>query len=453
VLDFHRFSSDQLLDYYRAEASAIRPLSDRPITTNFMVTAHIENLDYWSWAGDMDVIANDHYLDQRLEDPTTELAFAADATRGLAGGAGWLLMEHSTGAVNWQPLNSPKAPGEMLRNSLTHVARGADAVCFFQWRASVQGSEKFHSAMLPHAGTDSALWRDVVELGRIVDALAEVAGSRVEADAALVYSWESWWATENESRPSQSLGYLTQVHAAYAALRANGITVDVVAPGADLSAYKMVVVPGLHLVTETDAAVITDWIDAGGTALITFYSGTVDENDRVRTGGYAGPFSDAVGVRVEEFAPVAPGTALTLSDGSSATLWSERSTVTTAEVVASFTDGPSVSHPAITRNSWGAGSAWYVSTLLGAEAFAGVVARAATEAGVHPAAVVNGTLSDVEIVRRRGENTSHLFVINHAETEITVEVTGFEMLTGMSVADTLTVPGGAVRIIREEAAA
>nr|MDQ2699017.1 beta-galactosidase [Actinomycetota bacterium] len=285
-LDFHRFSSDELLSYYRAEAEVIRRHSEVPVTTNFMVTAHIENLDYWSWAGEMDVIANDHYLDHRLADPTAELAFAADLSRGLAEGAPWLLMEHATGAVNWQPLNKPKAPGEILRNSLTHVARGADGVCFFQWRASVQGSEKFHSAMLPHAGTDSAVWREVVELGGIVDRLGEVAGSRVEADVALVFSWESWWATQTDTRPSQALGYLDQVHAAYGALHAQGLTVDVVAPGAALDAYRLVVVPGLHLVRAEDAAVVTDWIAAGGTALITFYSGTVDEDDRVWTGGY-----------------------------------------------------------------------------------------------------------------------------------------------------------------------
>ena len=117
----------------------------------------------------MDVIANDHYLDHRLGDPVAELSFAADLTRGLAGGRPWMLMEQSTGAVNWQPYNLAKTPGQMLRNSLTHVARGADAVCFFQWRASAQGAEKFHSAMLPHAGTDTAVWREVLDLSATLD--------------------------------------------------------------------------------------------------------------------------------------------------------------------------------------------------------------------------------------------------------------------------------------------
>ncbi|MEV8218407.1 beta-galactosidase [Microbacterium sp. NPDC077391] len=450
MLDFHRFSSDQLLAHYRAEADVIRGLSDRPITTNFMVTTHIENLDYWSWAPDMDVIANDHYLDHRLGDPTAELAFNADLTRGLSGGAPWLLMEHSTGAVNWQPLNLPKSPGELTRNSLTHVARGADGVCFFQWRASVQGSEKFHSAMLPHAGTDSAVWREVVELGGIVDRLGEVAGSRVQADVAMVFSWEAWWATHTDARPSQAIGYLDQAHALHSALHDLGITVDMVAPGSDLSGYRLVIVPGLHLVSAADAAVITDWVAAGGTALITFYSGTVDEQDRVWTGGYTGPFRDAIGVRVEEFAPVAPGTVLTLSDGTNASLWSERGRATTAQVRAAFVGGAADGAPAITRNAWGEGAAWYLATLPDAEGRRRLIGELIAEAGVSAPARVEGDLAALELVRRHGADHSYLFAINHGAQPARVDATGTDLITGSAVAEAITVPAGAVRVIREE---
>ncbi|MEV4669852.1 beta-galactosidase [Microbacterium sp. LWO12-1.2] len=453
TLDFHRFSSDQLIGYYRAEAEVIRPLSPRPITTNFMVTTHIENLDYWSWADDMDIVANDHYLDHRLADPTSELAFNADLTRGLAQGAPWLLMEHSTGAVNWQPLNLAKGDGELLRNSLTHVARGADGICFFQWRASVQGSEKFHSAMLPHAGTDTAVWREVSELGAALGRVSEVAGSRVEAHAAIVFSWESWWATDADARPSHSIGYLDQMHAAYKALHDLGITVDVVRPGSDLDGYRLVVVPGLHLVRTEDAAVITDWIASGGTALVTFYSGTVDEQDRIFTGGYTGPFRDALGVRIEEFAPVPAETIVHLSDGSDARLWAERGRATTADVVASFTGSAADGSPAITRNSWGEGTAWYLATLPNADAYRDLMARLVAEVDLTPPASVVGDLSALELVRRRSTDQSYLFIVNHGAAEVTVEATGVDLVTSTAVSGHVVVPAGAVRIIREESIA
>ena len=90
-------------------------------------------------------------------------------------------MEHSTSAVNWQPVNRAKAPGQTIRDSLAHVARGADTIGFFQWRQSRAGSEKFHSALVPHAGPDSARFREVCRLGEIAQRLGEVRGSRVEA--------------------------------------------------------------------------------------------------------------------------------------------------------------------------------------------------------------------------------------------------------------------------------
>ncbi len=427
----------------------LRRLSDRPVTTNFMVTAHIENMDYWTWADEMDVVANDHYLDHRLGDPLSELAFAADLSRGLAQGAPWILMEHSTGAVNWQPLNLAKEPGQLLRNSLTHVARGADGVCFFQWRASLQGAEKFHSAMLPHAGTDSAVWREVVELGGIVDRLGEVAGTRVVADAAVIFSWEAWWATDTECRPSQSVGYLTQVHATYAALHAQGLTVDIVRPGADLSAYRFVVVPGLHLLRAGEAAVLTDWIAAGGTAVVTYNSGIVDESDRIWAGGYTGPLREALGIHVEEFAPVAPGVAIALDDGTRSHLWSERLRATTAETVATFADGPAAGSPAITRNAHGRGSAWYLATQLEPAALADRIGAIAREAGVRPPVAVEAP-GAFEIVRRRGEDASYVFVVNHGDTELVADVRGTELITGTAVEDRLRVPSGAVRVVREE---
>ena len=439
LVDFQRFSSDELLGYYRAEAAVLREHSTVPVTTNFMVTAHIRNLDYWSWAPEMDVIANDHYLDHRLDDPVAELSFAADLTRGLAGGRPWMLMEQAAGAVNWQPHNLAKAPGEMIRNSLTHVARGADSICFFQWRASAQGAEKFHSAMLPHAGTDTIAWREVLELSAILDRIAEVAGSEVESDVALLFSWESWWSSEGEARPSQAVTYLDRVHASHRALRGLGVTTDVVAPGTDLSGYKLVVIPGLYMVSDTDAQAIADYVAGGGHVVVTFFSGIVDERDRIRLGGYPGAFRDVLGVLAEEFAPLLPGTEVQLSDGSTGGLWTERLRLTTATEVSHYVDGPLPGVPAVTRNAYGAGVAWYVAT---ATDMTGLLREAATTADI----TFHEMSEDVEVVRRG----SHLFVLNHGAEAVDYPATGLDLVTGEPVHGTLHLAGGGVAVVREE---
>ena len=125
-LDFARFSSDALLDCFKRERDILREVSPAvPVTTNFMAN-NCKSVDYWRWAAEVDVISNDNYLIAERTDSYLDLAMSADLTRSLADGGPWLLMEHSTSAVSWQPRNVAKRPGEMRRNSLAHVARGAD---------------------------------------------------------------------------------------------------------------------------------------------------------------------------------------------------------------------------------------------------------------------------------------------------------------------------------------
>ncbi|GAA4265732.1 beta-galactosidase [Frondihabitans peucedani] len=448
TIDFHRFSSDELLEQYRAEAAVVRETSAIPVTTNFMVAAHIQNQDYWTWADDMAVIANDHYLDNRLERPAVELSFAADTTRGLARREPWILMEHSTSAVNWQPRNIAKTPGEMMRNTAAHIARGADGVCFFQWRASVKGTEKFHSALLPHAGTDSRVWDESIRLGALTARLGEVRGSRVVADVALVFSWENWWAADLEAHPSSDFSYIEQVHRLYGALWDLGVTVDVVAPGASLDGYAMVVVPSLYLVRDEHARVVDEFVEAGGSALVTFFSGIVDETDRVRLGGYPGAFRRMLGVRADEFAPLPVGGSVALSDGTTGSLWSEPLDLVGAESVVDYASGALAGRPAVTSKRHGQGLGWYVSTQLEPEALASVVERAVTESGVavDPALARGG----VEIVRRIGEQSDWVFVLNHSDATVVHHFEGFDLVSEQRVSGAVELEAGGTHIIRQD---
>jgi beta-galactosidase len=192
-------------------------------------------------------------------------------------------------------------------------------------------------------------------------------------------------------------------------------------------------------------------VASGTHALVTFYSGIVDEHDRVRPGGYPGAWRDLLGIRVEEFAPVLPGDAIALESGAGASLWADRLDVTDAAVLDRFVDGPAVGRPALTRRSGadGAGDAWYLGTLLERDALRAVVGRALEGAGV---ASVPGASAEVEITRRRGDGRAYTFVVNHGAADVEVDVRGTELVTGSVVDGRLAVPGGAVRVIREEGA-
>ncbi|MDZ5447352.1 beta-galactosidase [Micromonospora sp. 4G57] len=445
-LDFLRFSSDEQRAQLRAERELLTRLAPQPVTTNFMIGTGVKYLDYHSWAADVDVVANDHYLVAADPQPQVNLALAADHTRGVAGGDPWLLMEHSTSAVNWQPRNVAKTPGQLRRNSLAHVARGADGVLFFQWRASRAGAEKFHSALVPHAGPETKVFREVCRLGADLKALAEVRGSRVDADVAILFDYEAWWGAELDSHPSVDVTYVDRLAALHGALWRAGVTADVVHPSADLSRYRLVLAPTLYLVRDADAEALRRYVEAGGTALVTYFSGIVDEHDHIRLGGYPGAFRELLGLRTEEFFPLREGEQVTLDDGATADVWTEWLHPEGAEVLASYTDGPLPGVAALTRHTVGAGAAWYVGTRLDEADTDRLVARLLTESGARPPVAAP---PGVEVVRRRDADRSWLFVINHTDADARLAVTGAELLGGGRCDGELVVSAGDVAVVRE----
>jgi beta-galactosidase len=436
-LDFKRFSSDSLRDYLRAEREILNHITpDIPVTTNFMVMGETKGMDYASWAADVDFVSNDHYVVPGPQDHD-ELSFSANLTGNIAGGNPWFLMEHSTSAVNWQPVNTPKQPGALARDSLTHVAHGADAVCFFQWRQSRAGAEKYHSAMVPHAGSNSRLFRDVTALGRTLGGLSALAGSRREpARAAILFDWDSWWASELDSHPTDRLRYRQEALDWYSAFLANGIRVDVLPVAASLDGYQLVIAPILHVVPGDLRSRLAAFVEDGGHLVSTYFSGIVDQNDHVWLGGYPGALSDLLGIRVEEFGPLAPGEEATLDVGATGTLWADSVATTSGntEVLHRFTSGDRAGEPAVTRRGVGAGSAGYVATRLGPDGLVPVLREFARLAGVE-SELPSELQGAVELAVRVGESSRFLFLINRTDQAVDISPIPGSVLTGGALAE------------------
>ncbi|MFE5111897.1 beta-galactosidase [Streptomyces sp. NPDC056663] len=425
-LDFKRFSSDALKEYLRAERDVLREITPEvPVTTNFMVMGGTKGMNYADWAAEIDFVSNDHYVTPGPQD-RDELSFSANLVSGISGGRPWFLMEHSTSAVNWQAVNLAKRPGDLARDSLLHVAHGADAVCFFQWRQSAAGAEKYHSAMLPHAGPDSDAFRAVTDLGQTLKTLAPVAGSEREtARVGIVFDWESWWASEQDSHPTSLLDYRKEALDWYSALLTLGVRADVVTAQADLDRYQLLIAPVLHVVPAALAKELTRYAENGGRLVTTYFSGVVDENDHIWLGGYPGALRDLLGVRIEEFGPLLDGDTVevALDETTLGTVWTDRITVTDpeVEVLAEYRSGAYAGRPAVTRRAVGQGSAAYVSTRLGAEGLTALLPKllASAEVSSELPAEARGK---VELTVRRDDDSRYLFLVNR--TDETVPVTG-----------------------------
>ena len=431
LLDFKRFSSDALKAFYIAERDTLAEITpDLPLTTNFMVSASGSVLDYDDWGDEVDFVSNDHYFIPG-EAHLDELAFSASLVDGIARKDPWFLMEHSTSAVNWREINYRKEPGQLVRDSLAHVAMGADAVCYFQWRQSKAGAEKFHSAMVPHAGEDSAVFRDVCELGADLNKLSDegILGSRLaKSRVAVVFDYESEWATEHTATPTQHVHHVDEPLAWFRALADQGVTADVVPVRGAWDDYEMVVLPSVYLLSEETTRRVRDYVVGGGRLVVTYYTGISDEKDHVWVGGYPGSIRDVVGVRVEEFMPMGDDSTgvpdrLELSNGAVAHDIADviGSVDGTATVLETFKDDPWTGMdgaPAIVAHTFGEGRSVYVGARLGRDGIALSLPEILDSLGMAEAGGNDGRVLHVE---REGANGSR-FVFSFNRTHETVRV-------------------------------
>jgi beta-galactosidase len=368
-IDFRRFSSEITLELFKTERDIIKKYdSVNPVTTNFMSMKGTHAMDYFAWAKEVDFVSTDHYLAQHDIENHIDLAQMADLTRGFADGKQWLLMEHSSSAVNWQPRNYAKTPGQEKRNAMSFVARGSQGAMYFQWRQSQAGSERFHSAMVPHGGENTRVYREVAELGKLLSDHPELSKHATDkAEVAIVFDYEQFWAMIQANLPTEDLSYPDTVAAWYRALYKEGIQADFVPANVDaatLADYKLVLMPMVHMLSDAEEQVFTSYAQNGGNLVVGYFSNIADRTLRVKLGGYGGSLvKDVIGLYVEEFYPLREST-VKLSNGFEAKLWAELSALNGAEVVAEFSSGQAQGQAAIVKRNLGASTAWYQGTEL-----------------------------------------------------------------------------------------
>jgi len=256
VMDFRRFSSDQVVVFNRAQVDILRRLTDAPIAHNYM--GRITEFDHYKVGADLDIASWDSYplgfLSDRLEadaahkaaflrqgDPDFQ-AFHHDLYRAVGRGR-WWVMEQQPGPVNWAPWNPAPLPGMVRLWTWEAFAHGAEAVCYFRWRQVPFAQEQMHAGLLR---PDSAPAPALAEAARVARELAAApqAGC-AKGDVALVFDYESAWAWATQPHGAD-FDYFRLCFAWYRALRALGLNIDIIAPDvADLSDWRLVLGPGL----------------------------------------------------------------------------------------------------------------------------------------------------------------------------------------------------------------
>lgn len=388
-LDWKRFVTHQTVNFMNTEISSLKEFnSDIPVTTN-MMQIHDDPkadylLDYWKFKDFIDVSSWDSYpawhlpgysfIPETIENiqvddyrRASEVAFHHDLFRSIGKGH-FLLMESTPTNVNWQPISKLKKPGMNILTSIQAIAHGANSVQYFQWRSSKGSSEKFHGTVVDHSGSnETRAFKEATKLGKVLKDLKPVAKSQYKAQVALIYNWENRWAFDNSQGPinNRQKAYLETIKKHYFSMWDQGISMDIVSGQDNLTKYKVVIAPMLHLLNNEMVDSIKDFVIGGGKLITTYQTGYVNQTDLCFEGGAPGPLSELLGIKIEQIDVLHKFENIKMINNKTKETYIvndyyEIINMTTAESISDFCGGIADKKPAITTNSFGKGRAIHI---------------------------------------------------------------------------------------------
>jgi beta-galactosidase len=431
ALDFYRFSSDSYIAYQQLQIDILRArCPDHFITHNLMGFSY-DRLNYFDLARNLDFVSWDNYprmqwTMERGVDPSS-MALSLDTMRGLKSRNIWI-MEQQAGQGGWEMLSTAPRPGELRLWAYQSIARGADAIIFFRWRTARYGTEQYWHGLLDHNAHPGRRYQEIKRMGAEIKEIGEtIFGTQIKSQVAMLLSYDSRFAFQIQPN-NPRFSYPEHFHQIYRTFYQQHAPIDIAAPNADLSFYKLVIAPALHLVTDTIAENLKRYVQAGGTLVVTQRTGVKDEANAVVNQRLPGLLAEICGVEVEEYDSLSSHmqneiefTTPELADTSCVPvgILCDILKPTSATVIARYRQDYYAGEPAITLNQFGAGRAIYVGAVGDGQLY-NVLAKWLLEA-----AGVQNTFtapSGVEVTQRVQGNKKLHFLLNHNASPQTVHL-------------------------------
>lgn len=457
VLDWKRFVTYQTGEFIKAEIQPIREITpDLPVTINMMEL--YPGLNYWKLAPLVDVVSWDSYpfwhSDQMLPwEMAAKTAFNHDLFRSLKKKP-FMLMESTPSLVNWAPVNKLKRPGMHTLSSIQAIAHGSDSVQYFQWRKGRGGAEKFHGAVIDHCGHENTrVFRDVKELGCLLEKLAPIAGSCIEPDVAIIFDWENRWDIDAIQGLSHNKKYTETCIQHYSAFWKQGIPCDIIDMEQSFSNYKLIVAPMLYLLKPGVSDKLKEYVQNGGQLVLTYLTGYVNQNDLCFLGGFPGDGMQTLcGIWSEEIDSLYPTEQNSLiMDKSTYSVidYCERiHPLEGCKIIATYGKDFYAGEPAMTCNSFGVGKCWYIACRTNQDFLDDFYHQLATELCLCPEWI--GPLPKGVSVQPRGaDGKIWLFVMNFSDQQQTITLNHkmVEFSTGSVLTDIVQLPPFGVQIL------
>jgi beta-galactosidase len=433
MLDWCRFCSDTIVQFVKMQAEILHELTPRcPVTTNLRPLVH--RFDHFDLAEVLDFVSIESTA--AIKTRSAELACEIDMLRSLKktdartpdGTPGFWVMEQKAGNVTWQDVNSLVRPGVLRMFTYQLISRGANAIVFFRWRQPRFGSEKFHGAVVGHSGRkDARVYKEVAQLGDEIKLLApSLKGTQVKAEVCILYSHDNEWALRQPNQPNKHFSLRDHILLFYTALHDRNILVDFARPAEDLSAYKLVFAPSLHLLAGGEADRLKLFVQNGGTLVSTFNTGLVDEHNMAPDTGYPHDLTDLFGMEVLEFDQLPPGEENHLtfkgifptSHLHPARLWCDIIEPKDCQILATYAKDFYQGRPAMTMHTYGLGKAIYIGTMSHQHFYNDLVVWLRGMCNLHPLLKVP---ENVEVSMRQREDSRVFFLLNHQTSPMRIQ--------------------------------
>ena len=425
LLEHRHFVSDTWRDFQRVQIDAIRKWADTRqfITTNLGGLAWTDNFDHYEITSDLDLASWDDYVGQGHLNATRNGAMH-DLARGWKRTRFWV-METQPGSVNWAPINTTLDRGETRAMAWQAVGHGADAVLYWQWRSALNGQEQYHGALVGPDGDPVPIYSEVSTIGREFErAGLAIEGTSPVSQVAILQSYDSRWAIDFQPH-NHNYDQLAVLLDWYRPLRESSLTVDIVSADAPLDAYKLVMAPGLNVISAELAARLLAYVKQGGHLVLGPRSGMKDEYNSLNVQRQPGPLVDALGGRVEQYYAIESSVPVSGKLGTgSADLWAELLSTRTADDTVLLRYGKANGwldgQPAMITRMIGKGSITYLGAVLDAPLMRSAVAWMMQTANVQ--SEFGAMPKDVEVCRRVGLKHSIFILINHGTAAATVHL-------------------------------
>ncbi len=298
-LKWMQFVSDTWRGYQKNQIDVLRQYVEprQRITTNTM--GWFDGFDHYVVSRDLDFSAWDDPIGERPFDPVRNGA-AHDLTRGFKDRNFWVI-ETTAGPTGWAAVNTMLEKGEMRAVLWHDVGHGAEAMSYWQWRDALNGQEQNHGAIVDVNGEPMPIYAEMAQVGSEFDkAGAALQGTTVQSEIAILHSYNSRWVL-NWQKMNRDYDTIRALLSYYQPLHKLGHSLDIVEPSDDLTKYKLVVAPGLNVLTQEEADHLIRYVKAGGHLVLGQRSAMKDTDNSRWPQRQPGPLAELLGGAVAQF--------------------------------------------------------------------------------------------------------------------------------------------------------